>query len=299
MALGTIGLHTSIRNNNIKSVLLLLGFPAILFGILFGIIAAFEDPTPLETTLLCSPALFIIIAIWFAISYWFHQSMINKATGAKPMERKEHPEVYNLLENKCIAQGITMPKLYIIETDVLNAYASGLNEQTYAITLTSGLIKKLKKDELEGVIAHELTHILNQDVRLLIVSIIFVGIISFVSELIVRSVLRGNSKRSSDKNNGPAIMIAFLVAGVGYLLAILIRFALSRKREYLANAGATQITKRPHSLASALEKISGHSDLDDVNDDVKLMLIDNAKSFMGLFATHPPIEKRIKALLKY
>jgi len=196
-----------------------------------------------------------------------------------------------------------MPKLFVIDSPVLNAFASGIDKNSYAVTLTTGIIEKLDDRELEGVIAHELTHIRNRDVRLLIISIIFVGIFGFLVEIIFRSFLYGG-RRKNDKVDGRLMLVALLVAIVVYFLSIVFRFALSRKREYLADAGAVELTKNSHALASALRKISGNHDLDVAGDDLKQMFIENSpkkenglmSSLGGLFATHPPIEKRIAIL---
>lgn len=197
-----------------------------------------------------------------------------------------------------------MPQLFIIDSPALNAFASGINEKTYAVTLTSGIIDELDDMELEGVIAHELTHIRNKDVRLLIISIIFVGIFAFLVQVLFRSVLYGSGRRKNSKVDGRAILIALAIAVVVYILSIMFKFALSRKREYMADAGAVELTKNPTAMASALRKISGNHDLETRSGDVKQLFIENGnsnkKGFMsslsGLFATHPPIEKRIAFL---
>jgi heat shock protein HtpX len=199
-----------------------------------------------------------------------------------------------------------MPKVNIIEDDSLNAFASGINSKTYSVTLSRGIIEKLADDELEAVIAHELTHIRNRDVRLLIISIVFVGIFGFITEMLFRSLRFGKIGRG--KKEGGGIIIALLLALVGYLLASLFRFALSRKREYLADAGSAELTRRPHSLASALRKVSADPTIEAVKrKDVAQMFIENPQeaeektkfSFANLFATHPPISKRIQLLEQY
>lgn len=200
--------------------------------------------------------------------------------------------------------GMKTPKIYIIDSPVLNAYASGINEKTFAVTLTRGIIEKLDEKELEGVIAHELTHIRNRDVRLLIISIIFVGIFAFAVNALYRMVIYGSGRRRSKDNNvdGRVFIIALVIAIVAYFFSILFKFALSRKREYLADAGAVEMTKNPDAMANALRKISGNSDLETKSDDVKQMFIDNSpqkglfSALGGLFSTHPPIEKRIAFL---
>jgi len=245
----------------------------------------------------------IIAGIWFVVAWFGHQAMIDMATGAHSVSRQDEPELYNVLENLCISRGLTMPKLKIIESDMMNAYASGLNEKQYAVTVTRGLMRKLNKAELEAVLAHELSHILNRDVRLLVISVIFVGIFSFVAQIVFRSLFWGGlGGRSSGRRGNAALfmIIAIAIVAVAYFLAIAIRFALSRNREYMADAGAVELTRNPDAMISALEKISGHAEMDKTPDGVREMMIENPKSgFAGVFATHPPIEKRIEALVEF
>jgi heat shock protein HtpX len=322
MAYASIGLKSHIWNNNLRSLFLLAMFPMLFIimlwsgGFLVQALETHQQTQQINYGLAIQTAdtftrnyalyVFIGISVWFVIAWLFNQNMINKSTGAKPLERKDNPEIYNLMENLCISKGIIIPKLFIIESDALNAYASGINDRTYSVTLTTGLIKKLNKEELEGVIAHELTHIVNKDVRLLIISIIFVGIISFLAETAFRSLLRsGHRRRNSNSkgNGGIIILIALAVLVIGYIFALLIRFSLSRKREYLADAGAVELTKNPTALASALQKISGHAKMEDVPGEVEQMFIENPPMFnfmhtgiFSIFATHPPIQKRIEIL---
>jgi heat shock protein HtpX len=235
--------------------------------------------------------------------------MINAATGSRPLSRKDDKRVYNLVENLSIAAGMKMPRVNVIEDDSLNAFASGMNEKSFTISLSRGIIDKLDDDELEGVIAHELTHIRNRDVRLLIVSIIFVGIFAFIAESLLRSMRFGSLGRGSKKGNGGGgIILALALAAVGYLIASLFRFAISRNREYMADAGAVTLTKKPLALASALKRVSGDPVIEAVRrKDVAQMFIENPQvrekeagfSLTSLFATHPPIKKRIQILEQY
>jgi len=255
------------------------------------------------------PWITIGILAWFTIAWFSHTAMIDKATSSKPLERKENKRIYNLVENLCISAGMQMPKVNIIEDDSLNAFASGINPKTYAVSLSRGIINKLDDRELEAVIAHELTHIRNRDVRLLIISIIFVGIFAFISEMLFRSIRFGNISRGGKKGSGgAAILIALVLAAVGYLIATLFRFALSRKREFMADAGSAELTRNPLALASALRKISADPTIEAVKrKDVAQMFIENPqaeldkKSFSvnSLFATHPPIKKRIEILEQF
>lgn len=242
-------------------------------------------------------------AVWFLIAWFFHGSLIRMASGARPVTRQQMPKIYNMLENLCISRGIPMPKFEIIDSPALNAFASGINESSYRIVLTRGIIEALQDDELEAVIAHELTHIMNRDVRLLIISVIFVGMISFFAEMGFRILIHGGrvnyyrSSRSNDKGGGVAILIiAVVILAIGYVLALLIRFALSRKREYLADAGAVELTKSPEAMMRALMRISGRDKVAGMTDDVQQMCIENSHNFMGIFATHPSIDNRIKAI---
>lgn len=312
-----VGLQQQIASNNRKSIFLLMAFPLLVFAMVFALVFFFnfddEGAPEMEETfytfLEFVPGTIIAVGIWFLIAYFVHNKMINSAARSKTLERKENMRVYNLTENLCMSVGMKMPKLRIIESPALNAFASGLNEKNYTVTLTRGIIDKLEDEELEGVIAHELMHIRNKDVRLLVVSIIFVGIFSFVVQIAFRSVLYGGMSRRRGKDDGKGMIIVLVVALVAYLLSILFKFALSRKREYLADSGAAQMTRRPDALASALEKISGNHHVDKVkSEDVQQMFIENSPkdtsaNFLGglggLFSTHPPIKKRIEVLRQF
>jgi len=315
------GLHQQIQRNNTNSFLLLIAFPALLLVMVYAIIYFFIESNndeyavsdyqlPADTnTAFLSVVPFVLmgVGIWFLIAWAGHAAFIRLATGAKPLERKENKRVYNLVENLCISKGMKIPKINIIEDDSLNAFASGIDEKSYSVTLSRGIINKLDDEELEGVIAHELSHIRNRDVRVLIISIIFVGIFAFLAEMAFRSIrFTGRGKRDS-KGSGAIILIAIVVTAAAYLISVLLRFGISRKREYLADAGAADMTKKPYALASALKKISTDPYIEAVeNRDVAQLFIDNptpsshkSASWDNLFATHPPIEKRIELLEQF
>jgi heat shock protein HtpX len=316
-----VGLQSQIRRNNTNSIILLLLFPVVLYvltWLFFFLTSMGEGSDPGATAnsgLLNSfPWITVGVLIWFLIAWGSHSSMIMRATGSRPLERRENKRVYNLVENLCIASGMKMPKVNVIEDDSLNAFASGINQRTYTVSLSRGIINKLNDEELEAVIAHELTHIQNKDVRLLIVSIIFVGIFAFIAEMLFRSMIYGGRSRSSSSNNkgkgGLAIIIALALAVVGYILSLVFRFAISRKREYMADAGAAEMTKNPLALASALRKISGDPTIEAVKrHDVAQMFIEHPLdkkkkdpsgfSLASVFATHPPIAKRIQILEQF
>lgn len=320
---GAFGLQTHIWNNNWKTVLLMAGFPVLLLLLTYALFLLFagfsgmyvgNDPVAGyfvwagQALAQAWPFAIAGAILWFGIAYAFYQNIIDAATGAKKVERTAEPKLYNLLENLCISRGITMPALRIMETDALNAFATGLHKGQYSITVTRGLMNALNDDELEAVLAHELTHIRNADVRLLVIAVVFVGIFSFVGELAFRSLRfggtgGGSSRRSGGRDSGGGAIIAIIAAlvmiGIAYALAIVIRFALSRRREYLADAGAVELTKNPDAMISALQKISGNAVVN-APSEVREMFIENPHSdFASIFATHPPIAKRIEALARY
>jgi len=208
--LGAYGLRTYIWNNRLKSLLLLAGFPFLLLLITFGfaiIIAALDNPSVgqgIQDAIYILPSLvpvaFGAALIWFVIAWFANQGIIDAVTGARKIDRRAEQRLWNLLENLCISRGITMPALRIIETPERNAFASGVRKGQYSITVTRGLMDALTDAELEAVLAHELTHIENRDVQLLVISAVFVGIISLVGDLLIRvprALLWSNSGRSS------------------------------------------------------------------------------------------------------
>lgn len=325
--MGAYGLQTHIWSNNWKSVLLMAGFPVLLILLTYGLFLLYAGLTGMsvagvdpisgpfvwagDALVHAWPFALVAAGIWFVIAYVSYQGIIDAATGAHKVERSEEPRVYNLLENLCISRGMRTPALRLMETDAMNAFATGLHEGQYSVTVTRGLIDALNDEELEAVLAHELTHIRNRDVRLLIIAVVFVGIFSFVGEIVFRSLRwgawsgGGSSRRSSssDRNSGAgqliAIVVGLVLVAIAYALAIVIRFALSRRREYLADAGSVELTKNPDAMISALQKISGHADVQ-APSEVREMFIENPHTdFAGMFATHPPIEKRIEVLMKY
>ena len=319
-----VGIQTQQSRNNRRSVFLLFLFPCLVAALLYlscYLLVLLGGGKNTETEMGMIPVINYLflsalpytmggVLVWFLIAYWTNTNIIKAATGAKPLDRKENKRVYNLVENLCMSQGMKMPKINIIYDNSLNAFASGINERSYTVTLSQGIINKLDDEELEAVIAHELTHIRNHDVRLLIVSIVFVGIFSMLAQIAFYTITHVRI-RSNSKNGGGVLiimLIALVVAAIGFLFASLMRFAISRKREYMADAGSAEMTKNPLALASALRKISADPDIEAVKrEDVAQLFIQHpgkqAKSafsgLSGLFATHPPIEKRIAILEQF
>lgn len=315
MALATVGLQTHIWNNNLRSILLLATYPllimavvwlcAAVIGAMFGTTAGHpETVLPMAQAfgnniiIAYWPLILTAVFIWFIVAYFFHTRMVRMLSHAHPVSRSEEPELYNLLENLCISRGLSMPRLEVIETDAMNAYASGIDNKSYAVTVTRGLMQRLDRDELEAVLAHELTHIMNRDVRLLIVSIIFAGMIGFIAQLVWSSIRYSFfvGGRNRDGRVVLVMMVIGLILWLGYMATIFTRFALSRRREYMADAGAIELTKKPEAMMRALQRISGNDRIPAAPDDISLMCTTNSKKFMGLFATHPPIDARIQAI---
>lgn len=314
-----VGIHTQQARNNTRSFVLLLLFPCLVVGLTFLFCYLLvcitglqgEDYSPMDVALpmFLQGIPYVVggVLIWFLIAYFANTRIINAATGSHSLERKNNKRVYNLVENLCMSTGMKMPKVNVIDDDSLNAYASGINDRTYTVTLSQGIIDKLDDEELEGVIAHELSHIRNRDVRLLIISIVFVGIFALLAEMALRMVHASSYRSRNDKNNGAVIILilALIIAAIGYLFSILMRFAISRKREYMADAGAAEMTKNPRALANALRKISDDPDIEAVSqEDVAQLFIEHPikkrnNAFSTLFATHPPIEKRIQILEQF
>ncbi len=311
------GLQTHIWNNNLKSLMLLGLYPLLMIGLVWACSAVstglfihqapYGGPTSGQIVTGFAnnvifnywPTILAVIIIWFIVAYFFHTRMIRALSHSKPVSRQQEPELYNLLENLSITAGIPMPRLEIIETHARNAFASGIDTKSFAVTVTRGLMNSLTKDELEAVLAHELTHILNRDVRLLMVTVIFTGMIGFAAQMFWSNIRYNFIYSGQNRNKGGGLMLLLsiaLILWVGYMATLVMRFAISRNREYMADAGAVQLTKNPEAMMSALMRIAGRDKIPETTDDIAMMCFENAAPFMGLFATHPPIEKRIRAL---
>ncbi|HEY3813685.1 MAG TPA: M48 family metallopeptidase [Caulobacteraceae bacterium] len=313
-----VGLKTYIWNNNFRSLLLLAGFPVLLIVLLWGVqlglmgagylphtgVMAEDEATSTRWLIESAPLALIASGVWYCIAFFGYQSIIDLTTGAHKVTRAEAPELWNLLENLCISRGLTMPDLRIAETESLNAWSSGLSDKRAVVTVTRGLLENLSRDELEAVLAHELTHLINRDSRLMVIAAIFAGVITLIAELFARVLFyggggRSRSSRDSGKGAGMLILVGLAIAAFGYVMAIVIRFAISRRREFMADAGSVELTKNPDAMISALQKISGHSGIHAPNDIQALFIDNHEEGFAGLFDTHPPIDQRIAALVKY
>jgi len=257
--------------------------------------------------------LYFFVAFSFLMnffSYWYSDKVVLKIAGAKLISREENKELWNVLENLCITAGIVMPQLYIIEDMAPNAFATGRDEKHAAVAVTRGLLNMLERNELEGVLAHEISHIKNRDILLMTVVVVLVGFVTLLSDFFLRYSFFG--RRGGDNDRDGRLQLIFLIAGIvlsilAPIIAMMVRLAISRKREFLADASGALLTRYPEGLANALKKISGYSgELKRVNHATAHLYISNPfrkhkqgvfSSFHKLFQTHPPVEERIAFLM--
>jgi heat shock protein HtpX len=329
------GLYTHIASNKFRSMLLLAGLFVLVYVMVYaGALIAevvINSGAPVDYYLMAAARDLVTAfpyatggaVLWIVIAYFFHQSIVDAVTGGVDVTRQQQPRLYNLLENLCISRGIPMPKLEIIESDARNAYATGLNQRQYAITVTTGLLNALNDQEIEAVLGHELTHIRNGDVQMMVIAVIIAGVVGFFAELFFRSFTNfgyyggygggrswssSSSSSSSDggdrKSSGGGAIVVIIIAvaliALAWLLSQLVRLALSRSRELLADAGSVELTKNPDAMISALRKIENRGELPGATSAVMELCLDNPREgFSDLFATHPSVDARVQALVKY
>ncbi|MDO4714379.1 MAG: M48 family metallopeptidase [bacterium] len=305
------GLYSSKQANQMKTLLLLVLFPVVLgialFGTYFflasrangGLAMSFEQKIAFAQQQTRGSMLMLlpIIIIWCVIAFMFQRRLLFAFAGANPVERKDEPMIYNIVENLCISRGLPTPKIGIIETDAMNAFALGWRSSDARVVFTRGLINRLDKREIEAVAAHELSHIINKDSLLMMVMVLYIGAIAMLGEILLRSSTTSNSENKS-KNLLPIIGLILLL--LGYIFYPLLRLAVSRRREFLADAGAVELTQDNQAMISALQKISVNPEVKLENKEMSAMFIANPiKKVAGWFQTHPSIEERIKALQNY
>lgn len=308
-----IGLSTRVWNNNWKCALLLAGFPFLLAMLFFGLallLASGSEPDLWRAMRAAwrDMPMFLLwggmaAAAWFLFAWLAHQRLINGVTGAREVTRQEEPLLWNELEALCISRGERMPRLAVMETDELNAFASGLSREEGQVTVTRGLLKALEREELRAVLAHELAHIRGGDARLAVVAAIFAGMLTFFVEMFSRTRIRLPRTRSSgnNKGSGAAALIGILLILLAAFLGMALRFALSRNREFQADAEAVRMTGDANGMIRALRRIEGRSALPRLPSLVRAMMLDDAQLSRGpsLWATHPPIERRVEALVRF
>ena len=294
--------YDRIDRNRRNTIFMLLGFVLLLAGLSIGIGVVLGLPLPFAPLLIVP---FLAIAF---ISYYSSARVALRISGATEVSHADEPELMRRVENLCIGAGLPMPKVYLIEDGSPNAFATGRDPDHAAIAVTRGLLQKLEPLELEGVLAHELSHIGNYDIRVMTIVVVLVGISALMADFLLRLTFFGAGRRSSNrgKGGGGAVLIIYALALLGAILTPLvaqaIRFAVSRQREYLADASAALLTRSPDGLARALEKIAADPDpLEVANKATAHLYINNPlrehKSFLNnLFSTHPPIEERVRLL---
>jgi len=287
-------LYTQAESNVRKTWFLITAFLVLVILLGWSLSYIFESPIILYI------AVVISVVMSFS-SYWHSDKIILSMTNSKPIKKQDHPELYRIVENLSITAGLPMPKVYIINDSSPNAFATGRDPKHGVVCVTQGLLDKLEKSELEGVIAHELSHIGNRDILLGSVIVVLVGLIALLSDLAIRSLFFNRGRRDDKGNLGMIMLFIGIIAAIlAPLAASLLRLAISRKREFLADASGALLTRYPEGLARALEKIS--------QDPISLKAASNAtnhlfiasplkgKKVSKLWMTHPPIEERVKAL---
>ncbi|OGE10820.1 zinc metalloprotease HtpX [Candidatus Curtissbacteria bacterium RIFCSPLOWO2_01_FULL_42_26] len=299
--------YTQVSANRFKTWLIMFLFAAFITFVVFIFTQAlgYHGPSALGFTGIA----LIIAGIMNFFAYYSSDKLVMTISGAKQIQKKDNPTLFRVVENLCIASGLPMPKIYLINDTAPNAFATGRNPKHASICFTTGILQKLDKLELEGVAAHELSHVGNYDTRLMSIVSVLVGLIALLADWFIRILWWGGGGSRDDDNRGAGgaiIMVAALVLAIlSPIIAMLIQLAISRKREFMADASGALITRNPDSLASALLKISKDTEpLEAANKATAHLYIVNPLKgrkdaigwFAGLFNTHPPIEKRVKAL---
>lgn len=300
--------YDHIRRNNIKTAVLVAAFPLIFIALVFlfvWCVAPIE--TAVRTTAQVAIPTFIACGVWMIISWAFGDSMMLNAAHATEIhdDDKQNREIFRAVENVALAAGLPRPRVYIIDDDSMNAFATGRSPRDASVALTRGIVKRLDRLELEGVIAHEMAHIGNRDIRLDMLLITGVGVTVFAADVIGRTIMYGGARSNDDnKNGGAAVLLMVWLAFMVFNLIItpLLRMAVSRNREYTADATGAQITRNPRALASALRKITTDARVEclDKTASMAAVCIANPQGLRefasSLMSTHPPVEKRIERL---
>lgn len=290
-----------VRRNKTKSVFMIFIFILLIVGLGFAIGLVFTGYGTIGLVI----ALLVLI-IYLPLAYYSGDKMVLSAMGAKPVEKKDYPHLYHTIEGLAIAAGVPTPKAYVIKDSALNAFATGRSPKHASITVTTGLLEKLNRQELEGVVAHEMAHVKNYDIRMMLFAAVFVGAIILLSDIMLHSFLWGGGRRSGggdSKGNIVLILVAIGLAILAPIIAQLVKLSISRKREYAADAQGALLTRYPPGLASALKKISKDPDplVDKANKATAHLFISSPFKKKGgwwtkLWSTHPPIQQRIKRL---
>lgn len=315
MLVRAIGLKTHIWNNNIKTAIFLLAYPAIL-GIVYFLfiwaILVFSASNSHSVDIQQSASLQYAKVKDIAVEYWYipyliafvvmlvsyirNRNVLNLEAGLIPANRKTHPDLYPMFENLCISRGLVTPHLFIKEDEALNAYTSGMTDHTYYVAVTSGLIRNLDKDEIECVLAHELTHIINRDTRLMFLIGVITHMLASIAEIFNISRVKGRRMRLTRSRNDGVMLLIYLIFKIGNIGAAFARIMISQKKEFVADAGAVEMTKNPSAMISALKKIKLDSSIGFFVDEKHKPLLINNFNPNAWFSTHPDINTRIIVL---
>lgn len=290
-------LYTQVAANRFKTGLFLLLYMLLFIGIAYAVSWYYQSPVILVFAI-------PLALIQGAVSWWFSDSLALAAAHAEPLEEEQYPEVYKIVNNLAVTAGLPMPRLYLIPDTAINAFATGRDPQYAALAITQGCLQRLDKNELTGVLAHELSHIGDDDIRLLSMVMVMAGAIALISDIFMRSLWWGGGRRRSNNNGGDngniMLLVALALAVLAPIAATLMQLAISRKREFMADQNGVLLTRYPEGLISALRKIASDEEpLEVANRATAPMYFSNplhSHWFAGLFDTHPPIEDRIKAL---
>jgi heat shock protein HtpX len=299
-----MNIYSNISQNKWKTIVIMILFVIFITTITFVFASAIGD-NPLSIA-----GFALILSGFMSIgSFYYSDKMVLATTGAKAIIEKDNPELFHLVENLAIGDGLSTPKIYVIDDPSPNAFATGRDPKHASVAVTSGLLERLNKSELEGVLAHELSHVKNYDTRLLAITAILVGFVAILGDLFMRNLMWGGMKRRNSEEGDNRWQLVFLILGVLFallspLVATLIQLAVSRKREFLADASGALLTRYPQGLANALEKISADPrPVQSASNATAHLFITNPfknqnskRLFSSLFDTHPPIAERIKIL---
>ena len=292
--------YDRIASNKRRTWLLMFAF-VVLLG---GLVTLFAWLWGVE--LLFTPFVFLALAIYAAFSYFASASVTLGVSGARQVSKEEEPEIYRIVENLSIGSGLPVPKVYVIEDSAPNAFATGRDPKHASVAATRGLLDKLDKNELEAVMAHEMSHVGNYDIRVMTIVVVLVGLVALLADFFFRWTLLGAGRRSGNRDKGGAagilVIVAIIAALIAPLVAQLIQMAVSRQREYLADASGALLCRNPDALARALQKIAADPEpLEAANKATAHLYISNplkehSSMLNNLFSTHPPVAERIRLL---
>ncbi len=289
-------MYNQIEANKRRSVFLIVFFFLFIIGL--GYLLGLYNGDYYSTIVLAA----LISVVMTLVSYFKGDSIALSLSGSKPISREENPYLYNMVENLCITSGVPVPKIYLMEESAINAFATGRKPALASISVTRGALEKLENEELEGVLAHELSHIQNYDIRFMMLVAVLVGTLSILADILFRTRIFGGGRKSDREGGGAGILgiIGIVLALLSPFIAELIKLAVSRQREYLADASGSLLTRYPEGLAKALEKIGAENQpLSRPSSATAHLFFANpfgGSKLKSLFSTHPPIEERVKKL---